>query len=196
MGQPTNKLSMGERQRVMIARALATQPRCFSPTSRRPISIRGAAVKSSACSATSAARRHGGAARHARSAGHLFADCVHALRDGRIWSTSLTTSSLRSSGSESADRGDEALEIADLYRVRLQASSVLVQELLPCSGSLSAWRCCLPARWRREPRRIGTPTHERARRPDAVPARCAQREGFESDVEQVRVCRACALRCR
>ncbi len=85
MDQPTNKLSMGERQRVMIARALATEPRLMladEPTgnldTRRSREILRQLRK--LCASRDMALL---LATHDPQA-VAFADCAYELRDGRL----------------------------------------------------------------------------------------------------------------
>ena len=85
MDQPTNKLSMGERQRVMIARALATEPRLVladEPTgnldTRRSREI--LEQLRSLCASRDMALL---LATHDPQA-VAFADCAYELRDGRL----------------------------------------------------------------------------------------------------------------
>ncbi len=47
--RPVGKFSRGEMQRVAVARAMLMSPPCWSPTSRRPVSIRGTAKTLPAC---------------------------------------------------------------------------------------------------------------------------------------------------
>jgi putative ABC transport system ATP-binding protein len=85
MDQPTNKLSMGERQRVMIARALATQPQLVladEPTgnldTRRSREILG--LLRALCRSRNMAVLL--ATHDPQAVG--FADCAYELRDGRL----------------------------------------------------------------------------------------------------------------
>ena len=128
-----DELSMGERQRVMIARALSTEPKLVladEPTGSLDTQRGGEVLEllSEIC------RERGAAVllvTHDPQA-TAFADRVHALRDGRLVDYEPDA---RVRSAQRAVAGAMRLSsIAHLYRVRLKARIVLVQELLAVLG--------------------------------------------------------------
>ncbi len=126
---------MGERQRVMIARALSTEPKLVladEPTGSLDTQRGGEVLEllSEIC------RERGAAVllvTHDPQA-TAFADRVHALRDGRLVGLRAATRVLRRRLRRIVGLAMRLSSIAHLYRVRLKARLVLVQELLAVLG--------------------------------------------------------------
>ena len=130
-----------------------------------------------------------------------FADRVHELRDGRLhdYKPDELVPARRRSIRRSCDAVMSLGEISVRYRARLRERAVVVQEL-PCRAR-DRGRRCAPVRLagrQHEPRQLGAPAHEAARRGDAVPARRSRsrrRKRTASSTKRGR-CRASALHCR